>query len=101
MGTLAAIAGGASRSLVERAADVTLKERRKLVLVPREAPLSLVHLRNMVAVTEAGAVIVPASPGFYHRPTDVAQLVDFIVQRILDQLGVSLEIARRWGGKPT
>jgi flavin prenyltransferase len=101
MGTLAAIAGGASRSLVERAADVTLKERRKLVLVPREAPLSLVHLRNMVAVTEAGAVIVPASPGFYHRPTEVAQLVDFIVQRILDQLGVSLEIARRWGGKPT
>ncbi len=101
MGTLAAIAVGASRSLVERAADVTLKERRKLVLVPREAPLSLVHLKNMVAVTEAGAVIVPAAPGFYHRPTDVAQLVDFIVQRILDQLGVSLEIARRWGGKPT
>ena len=98
MGTLAAIAGGASRSLVERAADVILKERRKLVLVPREAPLSLVHLRNMVSVTEAGAVIIPASPGFYHRPTEVAQLIDFVVQRILDQLGVNLEIARRWGG---
>jgi flavin prenyltransferase len=101
MGTLAAIAGGTSRSLVERAADVTLKERRKLILVPREAPLSLVHLRNMVSVAEAGAVIVPASPGFYHRPTQVGELVDFIVQRILDQLGVSLEIARRWGAKPT
>ncbi|HEY9014642.1 MAG TPA: UbiX family flavin prenyltransferase, partial [Gemmatimonadales bacterium] len=81
MGTLAAIAGGTSRSLVERAADVTLKERRKLILVPRETPLSLIHLRNMVTVTEAGAVIVPAAPGFYHRPTEVRQLVDFIVQR--------------------
>ena len=69
MGTVAAIAAGTSRSLVERAADVTLKERRKLILVPRETPLSLVHLRNLVAVTEAGAVIVPAAPGFYHRPT--------------------------------
>ena len=98
---MSGIAHGASTNLIQRAADVHLKERRKLVLVPREAPLSLVHLKNMVAVTEAGAVIVPAAPGFYHRPTDVAQLVDFIVQRILDQLGVSLEIARRWGGKPT
>ena len=69
MGTVAAIAGGTSRSLVERAADVTLKERRKLILVPRETPLSLVHLRNLVAVTEAGAVVIPAAPGFYHRPT--------------------------------
>jgi flavin prenyltransferase len=100
MGTVAAIAAGTSRSLVERAADVTLKERRKLVLVPREAPLSLVHLRNLVAVTEAGAVIVPASPGFYHRPTHIAELVDFVVQRILDQLGIEIEIARRWGGDP-
>jgi 4-hydroxy-3-polyprenylbenzoate decarboxylase len=97
MGTLAAIAGGTSRSLVERAADVTLKERRKLVLVPRESPLSLIHLRNMVTVTEAGAVILPAAPGFYHRPTEVRQLVDFLVQRILDQLGLELEIAPRWG----
>jgi flavin prenyltransferase len=99
MGTVAAIAGGTSRSLVERAADVTLKERRKLILVPRETPLSLVHLRNLVAVTEAGAVIVPAAPGFYHRPTQVSELVDFIVQRVLDQLEIDIEIARRWGAK--
>ena len=98
MGTVAAIAGGTSRSLVERAADVTLKERRKLVLVPRETPLSLVHLRNLVAVTEAGAVVIPAAPGFYHRPTSIAELVDFIVQRVLDQLGLDIEIARRWTG---
>ena len=87
MGTVAAIAGGTSRSLVERAADVTLKERRRLILVPRETPLSLVHLRNLVAVTEAGALVIPAAPGFYHRPTQIAELVDFIVQRILDHLG--------------
>jgi 4-hydroxy-3-polyprenylbenzoate decarboxylase len=98
MGTVAAIAGGTSRSLVERAADVTLKERRKLILVPRETPLSLVHLRNLVTVTEAGAVVIPAAPGFYHRPTTVAELVDFIVQRVLDQLEIDVEIARRWTG---
>jgi 4-hydroxy-3-polyprenylbenzoate decarboxylase len=100
MATLAAIAGGTSRSLIERAADVTLKERRKLILVPRETPLSLVHLRNMVTVSEAGAVILPGAPGFYHRPSRISELVDFVVQRILDQLDVELEIARRWGGKP-
>ena len=98
MGTVAAIAAGTSRSLVERAADVTLKERRTLVLVPRETPLSLVHLRNLVAVTEAGAVVIPAAPGFYHRPSSVGELVDFIVQRVLDQLGLEIEIARRWTG---
>jgi flavin prenyltransferase len=98
MGTVAAIAGGTSRSLVERAADVTLKERRKLILVPRETPLSLVHLRNLVTVTEAGAVVIPAAPGFYHRPTRIADLVDFIVQRVLDQLQLDIEIARRWTG---
>lgn len=98
MGTVAAVAAGASRSLVERAADVTLKERRKLILVPRETPLSLIHLRNLVAVTEAGAVVIPAAPGFYHRPSQVSELVDFIVQRILDQLGLPIEIARRWSG---
>jgi 4-hydroxy-3-polyprenylbenzoate decarboxylase len=98
MGTVAAIAAGTRRSLVERAADVTLKERRKLILVPRETPLSLVQLRNLVTVTEAGAVVVPAAPGFYHRPTAVAELVDFIVQRVLDQLGLDIEIARRWAG---
>ncbi|MGH7509326.1 MAG: UbiX family flavin prenyltransferase [Gemmatimonadales bacterium] len=101
MGTVAAIAGGTSRSLVERAADVTLKERRRLILVPRETPFSLVHLRNLVAVTEAGAVVIPAAPGFYHRPKRVSELVDFIVQRILDQLGMDLEIAPRWGGDKT
>jgi flavin prenyltransferase len=99
MGTVAAIAMGTSRSLVERAADVTLKERRKLILVPRETPLSLVHLRNLVAVTESGATVVPAAPGFYHRPTKVSELVDFIVQRVLDQLDLEVEIARRWTGK--
>jgi flavin prenyltransferase len=100
MATVAAIAVGASRSLVERAADVTLKERRKLIVVPREAPLSLIHLRNLTTVAEAGAVVLPAAPGFYHRPTKVGELVDFVVQRILDQLGAEIEIARRWGGDP-
>ena len=99
MGTVAAIAGGTSRSLVERAADVTLKERRKLILVPRETPLSLVHLRNMVAVSEAGAVLLPAAPGFYNRPGQVSDLIDFVVQRVLDQLQLTIEIAPRWGGK--
>lgn len=98
MGTVAAIASGTSRSLVERAADVTLKERRRLILVPRETPLSLVHLRNLVAATEAGAIVLPAAPGFYHRPAHVAELVDFIVQRVLDLLGVELRIAPRWEG---
>lgn len=100
MGTLSAIASGASRSLVERAADVTLKERRKLVLVPRETPLSTVHLRNMLAVTTAGAVVLPAAPGFYHRPASIDQLVDFIVARILDHLDVPHRIAPRWGDRP-
>ena len=96
--SLAAIALGTSRSLIERAADVTLKERRKLILVPRETPRSLVHLRNLTAVTEAGAVVIPAAPGFYHRPTSIAQLVDFIVQRIVDQLDLDISIAPRWEG---
>ncbi len=98
MGTVAAVAHGTSRSLVERAADVTLKERRKLILVPRETPLSLVHLRNLTAVTEAGAIVLPAAPGFYHRPTGIPELVDFIVQRVVDQLGLGIEIAPRWQG---
>jgi 4-hydroxy-3-polyprenylbenzoate decarboxylase len=98
MGTVSAIAQGSSRSLVERAADVTLKERRKLILVPRETPLSLIHLRNLVQVTEAGAVVIPAAPGFYHQPTRVEDLVDFIVQRVLDQLGLDVEVAKRWEG---
>ncbi len=98
MGTVSAIAQGSSRSLVERAADVTLKERRRLILVPRETPLSLVHLRNLVSVTEAGATVIPAAPGFYHRPSGIDDLVDFIVQRILDQLGLEIDIAPRWQG---
>jgi len=98
MGTVAAIAAGTSRSLVERAADVALKERRTLILVPREAPLSLVHLRNLVAVTEAGATVIPAAPGFYHRPTQVGDLVDFVVQRVLDHLAVDITVAGRWQG---
>lgn len=98
MGTVSAVAHGSSRSLVERAADVTLKERRKLILVPRETPLSLVHLRNLTAATEAGAIVIPAAPGFYHRPAAVSDLVDFIVQRVLDHLDLGVEIAPRWQG---
>ncbi len=98
MGTVSAVAQGSSRSLLERAADVTLKEGRPLVLVPRETPLSLVHLRNLTAAAEAGATILPAAPGFYHRPTEVRELVDFVVQRILDRLGFDIQIARRWDG---
>lgn len=101
MGTVSAIAHGTSRSLVERAADVTLKERRRLILVPRETPLSLVHLRNLTAVTEAGATVIFAAPGFYHRPAKIADLVDFIVQRILDHLGIEVSIISRWEGKTT
>jgi 4-hydroxy-3-polyprenylbenzoate decarboxylase len=98
MGTVAAIAHGTSRSLIERAADVTLKERRRLILVPRETPLSLVHLRNLTLATEAGAIVLPAAPGFYHHPTKVMELVDFVVQRVLDHLGVDVEIGKRWSG---
>jgi 4-hydroxy-3-polyprenylbenzoate decarboxylase len=97
MGTLASIAAGTSRSLVERAADVTLKERRPLVLVPRETPLSAIHLENMLRLTRAGAVVLPASPGFYHRPASIAELVDFVVARVLDHLGVENTLAPRWG----
>ena len=97
MGTVASIAAGTSRSLVERAADVALKERRPLVLVPRETPLSVVHLENMLRVTRAGAVVLPAAPGFYHRPTTIAELVDFVVARVLDHLGVEHTVGRRWG----
>ena len=100
MGTLASIAAGTSRSLVERAADVTLKERRPLVLVPRETPLSAIHLENMLRVTRAGAVVLPAAPGFYHRPRTVAQLVDFVVARVLDHLGVEQRLVPRWGSEP-
>ncbi len=97
MGTVSAIAHGTSRSLVERAADVTLKERRRLLLVPRETPLSLVHLENLTAVTRAGAVVVPAAPGFYHAPQKISDLVDFVVARVLDQFDIEHTVGRRWG----
>jgi 4-hydroxy-3-polyprenylbenzoate decarboxylase len=98
MGTLSAISVGASRSLIERAADVALKERRKLVLVPRETPLSAIHLQNMLRLTRAGAVVLPAAPGFYHQPEEISDLVDFIVARVMDQLGVAHTIGKRWDG---
>jgi 4-hydroxy-3-polyprenylbenzoate decarboxylase len=101
MGTLAAVSLGTSRSLVERAADVTLKERRPLILVTRETPLSLVHLENMTRVTRAGAVVLPAAPGFYHRPRTIDELVDFVVARVLDLLDVEHAVGRRWGDAPT
>jgi 4-hydroxy-3-polyprenylbenzoate decarboxylase len=97
MGTLASIAAGTSRSLVERAADVALKERRPLLLVTRETPLSLIHIENMRTVTMAGATVMPAAPGFYHRPQRIDDLVDFIVARALDHLGVPNTLAPRWG----
>ena len=98
MGTVAAIAMGTSRSLVERAADVTLKERRKLILVPRETPLSAIHLENMLRVTRAGALVMPAAPGFYHRPSKIDDLVNFVVARVLDHLDVPHSLSARWGG---
>jgi 4-hydroxy-3-polyprenylbenzoate decarboxylase len=97
MGTVAAIAHGVGENLIHRAADVHLKERRKLVLVPRETPLGLIQLRNLTAVAEAGAVVLPAMPGFYTRPETVADLVDFIVGRVCDQLGVEHRLFSRWG----
>ena len=99
MGTISAIAVGASRSLVERAADVTLKERRRLILVPRETPYSAIHLENMLSLTRAGAVVMPASPGFYHRPGSIDDLVAFVVARILDHLDVPNSLVPRWGGE--
>jgi flavin prenyltransferase len=100
MGTLSAISQGTSRSLVERAADVALKERRTLILVPRETPYSVVHLENMLRVTRAGAVVMPASPGFYHRPTSIGEMVDFIVARVLDHLQIEHSLGKRWGEDP-
>ncbi len=97
MGTLAAVAGGLADNLIERAADVMLKERRPLILVPRETPLSAIHLENMLRLTHAGAVILPANPGFYHRPSSVAELVDFVVARVLDQLQIEHQLMSRWG----
>ena len=97
MGTLAAIAQGLSDNLIERAADVVLKEGRKLVLVPRETPFSVIHLENMLRLARAGAVILPPSPGFYQHPQSVGEIVDFVVARILDQLRIPHALQQRWG----
>ncbi|PIE23636.1 MAG: aromatic acid decarboxylase [Neptuniibacter caesariensis] len=96
-GSLSAIATGASNNLIERAADVALKERRQLILVPREAPYSEIHLEHMLKLTRMGAVIIPASPGFYNRPQRVEDMVDFVVARILNQLGIQQTMLPRWG----
>ena len=97
MGTLAAIAGGLSQNLIERAADVVIKEGRKLVLVPRETPYSAIHLENMLKLARLGVCILPPNPGFYHHPQSVQDLVDFVVARVLDQLGVAHRLMARWG----
>ena len=96
-GTLAGIAAGSSNNLIERAADVAIKEGRKLVLVPREAPFSAIHLENMLKLARLGVVILPPSPGFYQKPESIADLVDFVVARILDQLGIENTLSPRWG----
>ncbi|WP_372832714.1 flavin prenyltransferase UbiX [Pontibacterium sp.] len=96
-GSLSAIACGASNNLIERAADVALKERRQLILVPREAPYSEIHLEHMLKLTRMGAVVIPASPGFYNKPATVEDMIDFVVARILNQLGVEQTLMPRWG----
>lgn len=96
-GSLSAIATGASNNLIERAADVALKERRQLILVPREAPYSEIHLEHMLKLTRMGAVVIPASPGFYNKPTTVEEMVDFVVARILNQLNIEQVLMPRWG----
>ena len=98
-GTLASIANGISDDLIDRAADVALKERRKLILVVRETPFSAIHLENMMAVTRAGGVIMPANPAFYYQPEEVSDLVDFMVARILDHLEVRHQLLPRWGAQ--
>jgi 4-hydroxy-3-polyprenylbenzoate decarboxylase len=99
MGTLARIACGISGNLIERSADVMLKERRPLLLLPRETPLSDIHLENMLKLSRSGARIIPAMPGFYHKPQSIIEMVDFVVGKILDQLGVEHELYRPWGAK--
>jgi len=98
-GTMGAVASGASSNLIQRGAEVALKERRKLVLVIRETPLSAIHLENLLRLSNAGAVILPASPGFYHRPAGIQDLIDFIVGRALDQFDLPHQVGKRWGKK--
>ncbi|MDH3214937.1 MAG: UbiX family flavin prenyltransferase [Candidatus Krumholzibacteria bacterium] len=98
-GTMGRIANGISSDLISRAADVALKERRRLIVVPRETPVSEIHLRNMLAVTRAGAIVLPAMPGFYHKPRTISDMVDMIVSRILDHLAVENHIFERWKGE--
>lgn len=99
MGTLASIAGGHSENLIQRAADVHLKERRKLIVVPRETPLSSIQLENMKRLADAGATVMPAMPGFYHTPRSIQDLVDFVVGRICDHLGIEHKLFKRWGSE--
>ena len=99
MGTLAAVAMGLNQKLIERAADVMLKENRQLILVPREMPFSVIHLENMLKLARSGAIIMPANPGFYHHPECLQDMVDFVVARILDHLGVAHHLMPRWGEK--
>jgi len=99
MGTLSSIAQGTSDDLIARSADVLIKEQRRLILVPRETPFSVIHLRNMTTLAELGVVILAANPGFYHRPHNISDIVDFIVARILDHLNVPHELIPRWGAK--
>ena len=100
MGTLSAIAGGLSTNLIQRAADVHLKERRTLIVVPRETPLGSIQLENMKRLVDAGAVVLPASPGFYQRPKSIGDLVDFVVARICDHLGIEVQLVTRWSEPP-
>ncbi len=99
MKTLAGIAHGYAENLVARAADCSLKERRRLILVPRESPLNLIHIRNMAAVTEAGAIVIPSSPAFWAKPKTIEELVDSVVERVLSHLGISKDSAAKWTGE--